>query len=114
EDGIRDFHVTGVQTCALPIYAHREEDGAGAAGAEGDGQGGQPGRGGIRHGVAPGPGQRRQAWMAVVRMARAPMSYRSSMMRWASLEGTMARTATQPSLCSGETVGDSSPGVRAT
>src|SRR5690606_41130403 len=23
EDGIRDFHVTGVQTCALPIYAHR-------------------------------------------------------------------------------------------
>src|SRR5690606_40933796 len=24
EDGIRDFHVTGVQTCALPIYAVRE------------------------------------------------------------------------------------------
>src|SRR5690606_34704469 len=23
EDGIRDFHVTGVQTCALPIYSHR-------------------------------------------------------------------------------------------
>src|SRR5690606_40748655 len=22
EDGIRDFHVTGVQTCALPIYQH--------------------------------------------------------------------------------------------
>src|SRR5690606_40405783 len=22
EDGIRDFHVTGVQTCALPIYLH--------------------------------------------------------------------------------------------
>src|SRR5690606_40020019 len=22
EDGIRDFHVTGVQTCALPIYIH--------------------------------------------------------------------------------------------
>src|SRR5690606_40652112 len=22
EDGIRDFHVTGVQTCALPIYEH--------------------------------------------------------------------------------------------
>src|SRR5690606_40653339 len=21
DDGIRDFHVTGVQTCALPIYA---------------------------------------------------------------------------------------------
>src|SRR5690606_2700196 len=24
EDGIRDFHVTGVQTCALPIYADEE------------------------------------------------------------------------------------------
>src|SRR5690606_40769466 len=23
EDGIRDFHVTGVQTCALPIFARR-------------------------------------------------------------------------------------------
>src|SRR5271165_6251187 len=23
EDGIRDFHVTGVQTCALPIYERR-------------------------------------------------------------------------------------------
>src|SRR5690606_2270865 len=23
-DGIRDFHVTGVQTCALPIYAQNE------------------------------------------------------------------------------------------
>src|SRR5690606_39439588 len=23
EDGIRDFHVTGVQTCALPIYVLR-------------------------------------------------------------------------------------------
>src|SRR5690606_39930943 len=23
EDGIRDFHVTGVQTCALPIWAGR-------------------------------------------------------------------------------------------
>src|SRR5439155_15840619 len=23
EDGIRDGHVTGVQTCALPIYRHR-------------------------------------------------------------------------------------------
>src|SRR5690606_3109932 len=25
EDGIRDFHVTGVQTCALPIYPTLEE-----------------------------------------------------------------------------------------
>src|SRR5690606_40547012 len=24
EDGIRDFHVTGVQTCALPIYPWRD------------------------------------------------------------------------------------------
>src|SRR5690606_40106470 len=24
EDGIRDFHVTGVQTCALPIWLARE------------------------------------------------------------------------------------------
>src|SRR5690606_40831837 len=24
EDGIRDFHVTGVQTCALPIWGRRE------------------------------------------------------------------------------------------
>src|SRR5690606_39352655 len=24
EDGIRDFHVTGVQTCALPISTHGE------------------------------------------------------------------------------------------
>src|SRR5690606_20488608 len=26
EDGIRDFHVTGVQTCALPIYGQPEEE----------------------------------------------------------------------------------------
>src|SRR5690606_39761397 len=26
EDGIRDFHVTGVQTCALPIFAPQEGD----------------------------------------------------------------------------------------
>src|SRR5690606_40325740 len=25
EDGIRDFHVTGVQTCALPIYSRFKE-----------------------------------------------------------------------------------------
>src|SRR5690606_40996217 len=24
EDGIRDFHVTGVQTCALPILTHHD------------------------------------------------------------------------------------------
>src|SRR5690606_41024276 len=27
EDGIRDFHVTGVQTCALPICARRDQVG---------------------------------------------------------------------------------------
>src|SRR5690606_39632122 len=27
EDGIRDFHVTGVQTCALPIFGEGEQDG---------------------------------------------------------------------------------------
>src|SRR5690606_39290186 len=26
EDGIRGFHVTGVQTCALPIYPYSEQD----------------------------------------------------------------------------------------
>src|SRR5690606_40608014 len=26
EDGIRDFHVTGVQTCALPIYWSDPDD----------------------------------------------------------------------------------------
>src|SRR5690606_41162993 len=28
EDGIRDFHVTGVQTCALPIWSesHRDDE----------------------------------------------------------------------------------------
>ena len=43
-----------------------EQDGPGAARPEGDGQGGQS----VGHGLD-GP-QRRQAWMAVVRMARAP------------------------------------------
>src|SRR5690606_40706539 len=28
EDGIRDFHVTGVQTCALPIYKLKVENGS--------------------------------------------------------------------------------------
>src|SRR5690606_39589275 len=28
EDGIRDFHVTGVQTCALPIFAAVAEAGS--------------------------------------------------------------------------------------
>src|SRR5690606_40102155 len=28
EDGIRDFHVTGVQTCALPIFGVQQADGS--------------------------------------------------------------------------------------
>src|SRR5690606_8259360 len=35
EDGIRAFHVTGVQTCALPIFGvHLDGAGAGGRGAE--------------------------------------------------------------------------------
>ena len=36
------------------------------------------------------------------------------MIRCVPARGTIARTATQPALCSGETVGDSRPGVSAT
>src|SRR5207245_6651230 len=32
EDGIRDATVTGVQTCALPIYIHHVADGEGGGG----------------------------------------------------------------------------------
>ena len=56
----------------------------------------------------------RQAWMSVTRMARAPISHSSSMSRLASRRGTIARTADQPAVRSGETVGDSKPGVTAT
>ena len=53
-----------------------------------------------RHGLA--TAQRRQAWMSVSRMPRAPMSNSSSISRWAPARGTIARTATQPSRWSGE------------
>src|SRR5215475_10031283 len=33
EDGIRDFHVTGVQTCALPIYPATTRPAIGDSGA---------------------------------------------------------------------------------
>src|SRR5690606_41008385 len=33
EDGIRDFHVTGVQTCALPIYLQKHRAALSAADA---------------------------------------------------------------------------------
>ena len=55
--------------------------------------------------------QSRQAWMSVSRMPRAPRSNSSSISRWAPARGTIARTADQPSRCSGATVGLSMPGV---
>src|SRR5690606_40759711 len=33
EDGIRDFHVTGVQTCALPIYNEKDLVGSWVSGS---------------------------------------------------------------------------------
>src|SRR5207253_4587811 len=44
EDGIRDGHVTGVQTCALPIYLDErpEQPRADADGEGGQGHGGEP------------------------------------------------------------------------
>src|SRR5215475_15083730 len=37
EDGIRGFHVTGVQTCALPIFVARGETGVPPMEAAGEG-----------------------------------------------------------------------------
>src|SRR5690606_40654190 len=47
EDGIRDFHVTGVQTCALPISGEggQADIGAGSVGAGSHGAGGVAGSG---------------------------------------------------------------------
>src|SRR2546426_5651372 len=42
EDGIRDYKVTGVQTCALPIYLDGTDVTAGAAQARGVGELGRP------------------------------------------------------------------------
>src|SRR5690606_39644463 len=50
-DGIRDFHVTGVQTCALPIWGGP----AARAGWEGSGRG-LSGRPGSDPPLLPGPG----------------------------------------------------------
>ena len=58
--------------------------------------------------------QSRQAAMSVTRIARAPeLVQLVHDLRWCASAGTMARTATQPLSCSGDTVGDSSPGVSA-
>ena len=52
--------------------------------------------------------------MVVTRIARAPTSYSASMTAFVSVRRTIARTAAQSLLCSGDTVGDSRPGVIAT
>src|SRR5690606_39466277 len=68
EDGIRGFHVTGVQTCALPIYethhaGGRRDDALRARGIASRGRGRRdPGRRGHGHVVDPLPelrGERR-------------------------------------------------------
>src|SRR5690606_40266259 len=48
EDGIRDFHVTGVQTCALPISAPRPATSRGAGGKTSRAARGCRARGGAR------------------------------------------------------------------
>src|SRR5205085_2930068 len=53
----------------------------------------------------------RQACMLVTRIARAPSSHSSSITRLVSPCATMARTADQPGVCNGLTVGPSRPGV---
>ncbi len=56
----------------------------------------------------------RHAWMSVTMMPRAPSSHSSSMTALRLLAPTIERTADQPCSCSGDTVGDSMPGVIAT
>src|SRR5665647_3472745 len=58
-------------------------------------------------------GHRRHAAMSVMRIARAPTSHRLSMSGWALRRGTMALTADQSFLASGDTIGPSRPGVKA-
>src|SRR5690606_40318088 len=59
EDGIRDFHVTGVQTCALPIWAsQRQGRGAEAAAPTaraGPASAGSPPRGDVTTGSVTDP-----------------------------------------------------------
>src|SRR5258706_11073336 len=64
EDGIRDWSVTGVQTCALPIYLQAVDGGLDAGDADGalrgHGQFACGGNGGIGHkrGACKGGGER--------------------------------------------------------
>src|SRR5690606_40474713 len=60
EDGIRDFHVTGVQTCALPISSTEADRSKGASGAR------------KRRGSAATPLPRRLLWCRVARRASVP------------------------------------------
>src|SRR5690606_26110159 len=104
EDGIRDFHVTGVQTCALPIWrsafspqppsrkrhAPRTADGSGApgggTGAAGARRAGRapPSRPGLRRAAAGPPGQGGR-----VRRCPPPLPRRRS--RLAGMSGTASR-----------------------
>src|SRR5690606_40762879 len=54
EDGIRDFHVTGVQTCALPISPARPGVATRPAATSGLGGGAEPGTAPAR-GSSPSP-----------------------------------------------------------
>ena len=54
------------------------------------------------------------AWIAVTRIARAPIAYRASITWLTPLRGLMTRTATHSGSRSGEIVGDSMPGATAT
>ena len=62
---------------------------------------------------SPRTGHRRQDRISVTMIPRAPTSQSSSITRFWLSRSTMARTATQPLSCSGDTVGDSMPGVMA-
>src|SRR5690606_40612938 len=61
EDGIRCFHVTGVQTCALPIYAEREtaRQPRGGLGDRGRAEHAPRAVGAVRTGRGPAGGARR-------------------------------------------------------
>src|SRR5690606_40485960 len=70
EDGIRDFHVTGVQTCALPIYGCVD---AGAVLEHGDGLAGA-----LRHEATPSDSARWCfGWEAPAALRLSPSRQRS-------------------------------------
>src|SRR5690606_40153895 len=82
EDGIRDFHVTGVQTCALPIYkgeapvTRAEREAAQAAQRAAGGQRRErPGR--RRRGGGGGGGGQQQAEKATAQATEASKAEKS-------------------------------------